>query len=201
MSSAWLTLYRSLTRHRLYAILNIGGLALGIAVFLVLLLFVRFERSYDRWLPGVERLYLVEQTFHFANVPETPVVATMAALLEQLREEEPGLRGTRIWSMGANVRHGAGATAEKLALVDPSFFALFRYRFLAGDPRSALADPDGIVLGRAAAERYFAPGRALGSTMTLVIDGKTYSYRVTGVVADAPVNTSIAMTMMAPLVA
>ena len=52
MSSAFLTLYRSLTRHRLYAMLNIGGLALGIAVFLVLMLFVRFETNYDRVLPG-----------------------------------------------------------------------------------------------------------------------------------------------------
>ena len=59
MSSAFLTLYRSLTRHRLYAVLNIGGLALGIAVFLVLFLFVRFETGYDRVLPGWERVRVV----------------------------------------------------------------------------------------------------------------------------------------------
>ena len=66
---ALLSLYRSLTRHKLYATLNIGGLAIGIAVFIVLGLYVRFETSYDRWVPDHENLYMVQSDF---NLPGSP---------------------------------------------------------------------------------------------------------------------------------
>ena len=57
---ALLSLYRSLTRHKLYAALNIGGLAVGIAVFLVLGLYVRFETSFEKWLPDHDKIYVVQ---------------------------------------------------------------------------------------------------------------------------------------------
>ena len=57
---ALLTFYRSLVRHKLYAALNIGGLAVGIAVFLVLGLYVRFETSWEKWLPNYGHVYLIE---------------------------------------------------------------------------------------------------------------------------------------------
>ncbi len=66
---ALLSLYRSLVRHKLYAALNIGGLAVGIAVFLVLGLYVRFETGYEKWLPGYDKLYLVEE---YWNMPGSP---------------------------------------------------------------------------------------------------------------------------------
>ena len=198
--SALLTLYRSLTRHRLYAVLNVGGLALGIAVFLVLFLFVRYERGYDNWNPEARQLYLVQQVFHISGMPPTPYDDTMGAMLDELRADFPGLEGTRIWKTGAIVRQGADATNEDLAVVDRSFFALFPYRFLAGNPATALDDPYGVVLTKSIADKYFVPGRALGAAMTLVINGKPLAYHVTGVVADAPTNVSIAPTMMVSFV-
>ena len=88
MPSALLTLYRSLTRHRLYAILNIGGLALGIAVFLVLFLFVRFETGYDRALPGWERIWVVKRSMQFPGSPEM-VIPSPPDLLGQIRRDWP----------------------------------------------------------------------------------------------------------------
>lgn len=198
--SALLTLYRSLTRHRLYAVLNVGGLALGLAVFFILLLFVRYERGYDSWNPKARQLYLVQQVFHISGMPPTPYDDTMGAMLDELQSDFPGLEGTRIWNTGAIVRQAADASNENLAIVDRSFFSLFPYHFLAGDPSTALDDPYGVVLTRSAAHKYFVPGRALGAAMTLVINGKPLAYHVTGVVADAPTNVSIAPTMMVPFV-
>ena len=83
---ALLTLYRSLTRHKLYAALNIGGLAVGIAVFLVLSLYVRFETSYEKWLPRHDGIYVVQTVW---NLPESPFNGaypyTMGGLLDQMR--------------------------------------------------------------------------------------------------------------------
>jgi putative ABC transport system permease protein len=118
---AFLTLYRSLIRHRLYAALNIGGLAIGIAVFLVLGLYVRFETSYETWLPRNDRIYIVQTVW---NMPDSPFNGaypnTMGGLLEEMKADFPGLVGTRINGVGATVLRGGIGTAEDLAWVDPS---------------------------------------------------------------------------------
>lgn len=198
---AFTSLYRSLTRHRLYAFLNIGGLALGIAVFGVLALFVRWERGWDAWLPGTDRLWVLQQTFHFPGAPPEPIDMTMPALLGHLRADLPGVRGVRIMPVAASIRHEGGGTREKLSLVDPNFISLFNYPLVAGDPREALSRPDSLVLARSVADRYFAPGRALGGSLDLSINGTLFRYRVTGLIADPPGDTSLPLTMMAPLTA
>ena len=91
---ALLSLYRSLTRHRVYAALNIGGLAIGIATIIVLGLYVRFETSFEKWLPGHDKVYLVQTDM---RAPDQPFSGrhhwTMGGLLEQLREDVPGIVG------------------------------------------------------------------------------------------------------------
>jgi putative ABC transport system permease protein len=94
---ALLSLYRSLTRHKLYAALNIGGLAIGIAVFIVLGLYVRFETSYEQWLPHHEEIYAIQSEWKDQSTPfPGRYVETMGGLLDQLREDFPDLVGTRI---------------------------------------------------------------------------------------------------------
>ena len=92
-----LSLYRSLVRHKLYAALNIGGLAVGIAVFLILGLYVRFETGYEKWLPDYDKAYVVQTTW---SMPDSPINGTfawtMGGLVDQLREDFPGTVGTRI---------------------------------------------------------------------------------------------------------
>lgn len=89
--SAWVSLYRSLVRHKLYATLNIGGLALGIAVFCVLALYVRFETSFETWLPHHDEIYLVQTELHLPGSPLNGAYpGTMAGMLEQMRQDFPG---------------------------------------------------------------------------------------------------------------
>ncbi|RZM37605.1 MAG: transporter, partial [Sphingomonas sp.] len=115
---ALLTLYRSLTRHKLYAALNVGGLAVGIAVFLVLALYVRFETSYEKWLPRYNGVYAVQTVW---NLPESPFNGaypwTMGGLLDQMREDFPGTVGTRVrGGKGAgNVLRGGIAVTDDVA--------------------------------------------------------------------------------------
>src|ERR1700723_3501598 len=90
-----LTLYRSLARHRLYAALNVLGLAVGIAVFLALWLDVRFETGFERWIPHAEQVYVVRTTWIGQNAGPPPVNATMGVLLDQLHGDYPHLVGTR----------------------------------------------------------------------------------------------------------
>jgi putative ABC transport system permease protein len=201
MTSAFTSFYRSLTRHKLFAALNIGGLALGIAVFLVLFLFVRFETGFDRWIPDADKLYIVQEHYHMPGYPETPNPNTMGNELLQLRADYPQLQGTRIAGMDATVRQGTSNTREAMAAVDPNFFTLMRLPIVAGDPTRTLADPDGLVITQRAATSYFGPQSPIGRTLTVIANGTTYTYRVGAVIADMRKDQSYTAELYVPLVA
>ncbi|WP_271299736.1 ABC transporter permease [Sphingomonas sp. CV7422] len=195
---ALLSLYRSLIRHKLYAALNIGGLAVGIAVFLVLGLYVRFETSFERWLPNHDRIYLVETVWDLPGSPfNGPSGETMGDLLTQLREDFPGTVGTR-WSGGRNggsvLRNGV-ATQEDVAQVDASFFDVFDLPMVRGSGRQSLATPSGAVISESLAKRYFGSSDPIGQTMTIVGEGPQ-RYRVTGIFRDLPKNSEMQATIL-----
>ncbi|MFM9828480.1 MAG: ABC transporter permease [Sphingomonas sp.] len=198
--SALTTLYRSIARHRLFAMLNIGGLALGIAVFLVLFLFVRFETTYNHVLPGWDRIWLVQERYHLPGYPEAPNPYSMGNELVQLRGDFPDLEGARFNQVAAIIRQGAAATGEDLATVDANFFRLFPYPAVQGDPNATLADPDGIIITQALARKYFGSQPAIGQTLNVVVDGKAYPYRVGAILRDMPNNMSYKSELFAQLV-
>ncbi|WP_375243408.1 ABC transporter permease [Sphingomonas parapaucimobilis] len=194
---ALLSLYRSLVRHKLYAALNIGGLAVGIAVFLVLSLYVRFETGYEKWLPDHDKLYLVEE---YWNMPGSPAdgysTGTMGGLIDQLREDFPDTVGTRIQVMDVNVVRGNTATTEPLGYADPNFLDIVRLPIVAGDAVRALQVPDNVLISETIAKRYFPNGNPVGQAMTLTILGKTARYRIAGVFRDLPPDTELPYSML-----
>ncbi|MGA1797674.1 ABC transporter permease [Sphingomonas sp. 4RDLI-65] len=198
---ALLSLYRSLTRHRLYAALNIGGLAVGIAVFLVLGLYVRFETSFEKWLPRHDGIYVVQTVW---NLPGSPVNGaypnTMGGLLDQLREDFPGIVGTRIrgGENGGSVIRGGVATAEDVAQVDASFFRVFDLPMARGDGRAALASPTNALIGESVARKYFGTTNPVGQTLTIATDAQT-NYQIAGVFRDLPKTSDLRLSILIPL--
>lgn len=197
---ALLSLYRSLARHKFYAALNIGGLAAGIAVFLVLGLYVRFETSYEEWLPRSRDIYVVQTIWSLQDSPTNGAFPdTMGGLLLQIREDFPGIVGTRIWGgKGAgSVRRGGVAISEDVAKVDSSFFKVFNLPMTQGDNSRALADPSGAVISESVARKYFGSTDPIGQTLTVVLDVPA-SYRIVGVFRDLPKNTDLDFTILLP---
>lgn len=199
-ASALLSFYRSLARHRLFALLNIGGLALGIAVFLVLFLYVRFETGYDRSIPGADKLYIVQERYFMPGYPEAPSPNTMGAFLDHLRGDYPNVVGTRYWEQNATVRQGSNVTDEHLTIVDPNFFSLLRFPAVSGDPTKALTDPDTAVITQMIARKYFGTEPAIGRSLTITLDDKTSTYRIGAVIADMPDDVSYPADIFVPLV-
>ena len=196
---ALIAFWRSLTRHKLYAALNIGGLAVGIAVFLVLALYVRFETSFERWLPRHDQIYLVESEWKGKSLIRTGAYqTTMGGLLEQMKPDFPGLVGTRFnggEQSGTVLRNGM-AIQEDIGRVDADFLKVFDLPWVAGDKATALADPTSIAISRSAAQRYFGGADPIGRTMTLAFD-KPATYRVKGVFEDLPRNTDFKFSILA----
>lgn len=196
-SSYLLTLYRSLTRHRLYAALNIGGLALGVAVFLVLLLTVRFEMSYDRWIPDAANIHRLNVTWTIPGRDPTRHPDTQGIALPALQAAYPQITAaTRVKADGVVVRQGDQTTRETLMSVDPGFFDVFDLPLVAGDAATALNDPSSLILSESTARKYFGDQPALGRTLSLTFNAPR-EYRVTGVLKDLPANSTLDIEMIA----
>ncbi|WP_230480854.1 ABC transporter permease [Sphingomonas sp. Leaf21] len=195
------SLYRSITRHKLYAALNVGGLAVGIAVFFVLSLYVRFETSFERWLPHHDEVYLVQNDWKRADGPYVGRFPdTMGGLLDEMRQDFPGLVGTRYMGgkEGGSVMRGGIAQLEDIAQVDASFFQVFDLPMVTGDKATALADPMSVVISRSAARRFFGDADPIGQNLTLMLDDKS-TRRVTGVFEDLPKTTDFPFSILTRL--
>ena len=198
---ALLSLYRSLVRHKLYAALNIGGLAVGIAVFLILGLYVRFETSYEQWLPDHDKAYVVQTVWTIPDSPVSgPIPWTMGGLIDQMREDFPGVVGARINGgdrAGTILADGRGTRVDA-AQVDANFLQVMPLPLVAGDAATALAQPGNAAIDEKTARAFFGNRDPIGQTLVLSMD-KVRTYRVSAVFRDLPKNTEFKLSVLVPL--
>jgi putative ABC transport system permease protein len=192
---------RSLARHKTYALINLAGLALGLAAALTILIYVRYETGYDSSLPGAERAFQLQQWNNAdpaTGAPEAGQQMTSYVSGARLREF-PQL--DRVVYVGkaqpAILQNGEASVSEHVVYVDGPLFDILPIPFLRGDRRTALAAPGAIVLTRAEAMRRFGTLDAVGRTLTLVVGGQPTDYRITGVIEDPPRNSHLALSIVA----
>jgi len=197
--AAFLSFYRSLTRHPLYSALNLLGLSFGIAVFIVLSLFVRFETSYEQWLPNADRIYVLVHRTDSMKATGTPLLPfSPGYALDTIHTAYPGLTGTRIYPAFVIAREGARSNEETGQLVDQEFFSVFDLPVVAGDRQAALRAPDGLILTESMARKYFGRTDVLGQTLCLREEhyvgpdiGVERQWRVMAVLKDIPANSEL----------
>ena len=190
---------RALVHSRAYALTNMLGLAAGFAACLIILLFVRYESNFDRWLPDADRTYQLQLTL---NEPDSePVRLQMApypaaaALAADFRQIEAATAS--FTARPAILRDGIATLPERDALMaDPNFFEVVRIPLTQGDARTVLAAPDSVVLSRSEALRYFGETDAVGQVLTILHRGKRRDVRVTGVYEDLPANSHLRLPMV-----
>lgn len=191
-------LYRSFSRHPLFALINLGGLALGIAVFLILFLFVRFETSFDNILPGSDKVWIVDRKLQFGDA-EPVTIPSRDDMVSLLQADYPGTKGARLVAAEVTMRARGQAVKENVGLVDPAYFDLFPMPAHVGDPGIGLARPDGAVLTKSAAAKHLRPGDPLGQTITLILGSDERVLRVTAVIEDLPAAMTYRPQIMARL--
>jgi putative ABC transport system permease protein len=193
--SAFLSFYRSLTRHPLYAGLNLLGLSFGIAVFIVLSLFVRFETSYEQWLPNADRIY---ELVHWNRARPQQYFAFPGYGLDAIRAGNPGIKAVRLIPAYPVIKLGNVVVEEEGQLIDPGFFDIFDLPVLAGNRQALFASPDGVILSERMARKYFGRTDVVGATLDMRDDvvgyrqpGKSGLWRIVAVTKDLPQNTTL----------
>jgi putative ABC transport system permease protein len=195
-----LTFYRSLTRQWLYAALNVLGLAVGIAVFIVLMLDVRFETSFDRWIPDAANIYRIDSTYTFPGRPPDQMAESSGPVAPALGADYPrGGRIVRLLDSERPLANGALLGSEHMDYVDADFFEVLDLPLVAGDKHTALADPGDVVVTEAVATKYFGTTKVLGRSLKLYYHGKPLVHRITGVLRDIPANSHLKIAVVAPI--
>jgi putative ABC transport system permease protein len=183
---------RQLTRNRAYSLINIGGLALGLAGCLLILTYVQYERSYDTWLPHNDRVHQVQVTI---RPPAQPVVHTQMSsypLQERLAADFPQIEAVTSLGSGKTVtEHDGQPMFIDWTSVDHDFFRVFDLPFAQGSAADALRGADAIVITQSEAIRQFGTANALGKVLSLGAGSGKRDFRIAGVLRDLPRNTSL----------
>jgi len=196
----FLTLYRSLARHRLYAALNVLGLAVGIAVFLVLTLDVRFETGFDRWLPEAANTYRLDETIIRSGTAPVQDADTSSVIAPLLAADYPQIvAAARLVESDTAVALGDRIDSEEVNHVDPDFLTVIALPLAQGAAATALSQAGDIVISERIARKYFGSVHVVGRNLSTIEDGGSILHRVSAVMRDLPRDTHLDIDILEPL--
>ena len=182
--------WRSLKKQPFFTFLNTFGLAIGMAGGLLISLYIYDELSFDKMFTDSDRIYRVDADVKFGGEAQAYAV-TAAPMAETLQNDYSQIElATRFRTMGGMLvrKKDAELNVKELqtTYVDSTFFKMFSIELFAGDVKTALTEPNTIVLSRTAAEKHFGIDDALGQNLLV---NNTDTYTVTGVIEDLPKNS------------
>lgn len=187
----FITAWRNIWKYKAVSFINIGGLAIGIAAVILIAVYIQSEVSYDRFHSNLNSLFRVGFSSSFFEDPNYVSSEFTAPFSEDAQKIFPEIENhCRIsasheaWLMNGD----KNTKTSGLKYVDDSFLSMFSFDLLSGNPKTALIQPNSLVISESLAEKLFGHNDAPGKTIT--IDG-TKTYLVTGIISDAPANSSI----------
>ena len=198
-----LTALRALKKNRFFSFLNIVGLSIGMAVFMLIAQYVHFEKSYEGFIPGNEDIYRLTLTTYLNNELIMSSAENYPGAAPALKTELGEVEGyARLYNAG--YKNNVIITYEdakpqpiafkhrRFLYADSSFLALMQYPLIAGDPRTALAEPLTAVVSEKYARMYFGAEDPLGKSIRMQDDDNNNELvKVTGVFKDIPSNTHL----------
>jgi putative ABC transport system permease protein len=207
--------FGNLARNWLYAGITIIGLAVSFAAAILIGLYLRDEYGFNRFFPDHERIYRIETSIEAPGTKPWRMAQTVSTLGPYAKLDIPEAEYVaRALPTMQPVRRGADETQEFVLWADPDFFKILRFPVLAGDPVAALAAPDGLVITKRIARKYFGEDAPIGKTLSIgsarkldappgyspdvvaALEG-VHPMRVMAVLEDIPTNSDLAAEIYA----
>lgn len=187
---------RNLWRNKSFSFINIFGLSIGIASCLLIMLFVQDELSYDRYNEKADRIVRVvfKGSINGQKMKEASVMPPVA---QTLRADFPEVQeATRIRTGAPLVTYGDKTFKENaFAFADSNFFQVFTLPFLKGDAKTALVQPNTVVVSETTAKKYFGEKDPVGDMLSF----NNTSFKITGVMKDIPANSHFHFNLIASM--
>ncbi len=191
--------FRNLFRFRLYYVINILGLSVGMACVLLIYLWVQDEVSFDRFHKDAEDIYRIVQTQYYTGDDKLEVDVTQLGMAKYAKENIPGIvhsaRFTR-WSLDFKIQYENNSHLEKFHMVDPEFLEIFSFPLIEGERKNVLDEPHSMVLTREISEKIFGKEDPIGKIVTI---NNQYAFTVTGIIKSPPKNSHLWFNILLPI--
>ena len=175
---------RQIKRQKGYSFINISGLAIGMTCCMLILLWVQDELSYDKFHENADHIYRINKIWRKGEIAH--YATTPAPLAQALKEEFPEINNSARFDPAGQMIVAYSKTTfyeNNGAYADPSFFELFDFPFVKGNPKTALSNPSSIVITENMADKYFGTEDAIGKTLRI---NNQYDFLVTGIMKNIP---------------
>ena len=195
--------FRNIWKQKVYSFINIIGLAIGMAAFLLISIYIQYELSFDRYHEKADRIYrvivenpelidLVGACYHIY-----PSYKLAPTLMAEYPEVEKAARLFKWSSSGERLFYCEGeGIFETLYYADPEIFEIFSIPFARGNPEIALREPFSVVLSERVSRKYFGDENPIGKTFSY---RDSYDFKVTGIIKDMPQNSHFMMDLIVPM--
>jgi putative ABC transport system permease protein len=195
------TAWRNLTKNKAFAFINIAGLSIGIAVCFIIIMFVQYELSFDRFNKKADRIVRVafKADINGGKIFETNVMPQVAAAMKRDYPEVEDATRIRVGGFPAIVYKDKSFNNDELAFVDPNFFSIFTLPLVEGNAKTALSQPNTLVVTKAFAKKYFGNEDPIGKIL-ISPDQNNTSFKITGLINKVPDNSHFHFDLFASMV-
>ena len=188
----WTVAVRALAKSKTYSIINIAGLAIGMAACIMILLYVRYERNYDAWLPDAENTYQFQAWYPRGPANGEPMFFQMSSYVakDAIKKDFPQVErvGYALSSSPVIMKDGQASTADDYVFTDDDFLKVVKLPLISGTTLPAAGT---AVLSQSEAIKRFGSDQVLGRTLTAVSKGLSRDFKITGIFKDIPKNSHL----------
>ncbi|WP_114936951.1 ABC transporter permease [Mucilaginibacter endophyticus] len=186
------TAFRNLLHSKVYSFINIAGLSIGLACAMLILLYVQDEVSFDRFHQNAGQIYRIDKQMKRDDGSINNGSYTGYFPGPRFAAKIPEIQSfVRFQPSEADIKTGTDIRSQAICLVDANFLSVFNFPLLTGDARSALTEPNSVVITEDIAKKYFGSADALGKIISVKNDGNFKPLMITGVARNCPENSSI----------
>ncbi|MFD2933676.1 ABC transporter permease [Spirosoma flavum] len=193
--------FRNLARNKAYSAINIIGLSIGLAAAMLIMLYTKDEVSYDRFHANNPAIYrITSKSLTPAGIVEFQQSNTGVLPGPKFQAGVPEIASfVRYQQSRRDLKQGAEVKSQTVYSADASFFSVFTFPLMSGNPKTALQNPKSVVISEKSAEENFGTTNVLGKLMFFKDDDKFEPYTITGVAKNCPQNSSIKFDVLMPI--
>lgn len=190
--------FRTLMRKRVFSLVNILGLSVGLASVLIISTYLVSELSFDQFHSDADRIYRVLETVESQNQEDRTMGYIPGGVAVGSKSQVAGVEETlRIDQLGGiNIKYGDKEFEDDFVAVDENFFSFFDYKLLSGTPENVFKDALSVVMTQGQARKLFGEADPIGKTLATHINSRDFTLVVTGIMEDMPENSHLDFEML-----
>jgi putative ABC transport system permease protein len=193
------TAWRNIWRNKIFSIIEILGLSIGLSVCMLIFLYTKDEISYDQFQENKAKLYRITQDWQMGKDPGQTIGITNGIMGETFAKEIPEVRQfVRVNGSAVTVKRASEVFTENPLFVDDNFLSVFTFPLIEGNKVTALKDPHSVILSKDLAKKYFNSTDVIGRVMEIKIDTAFEDFKVTAVAENSPQNSTIKADILMP---